>query len=647
MKLTPKLQQGGNLSSLFTVYNPIQTPQMQMPQKIRTSNSDKESLTIRNSDKDTKDKDSDKGKLTEKELFSMIKDIDGLPNEMKSIISELKRSLATEQLIGVDTGSLSSAYLDSLYKLKIANQNKIRLDDSIKTAKQNGSLGEVAITLGGNLLAMGKDGRSHEITLQQYQSNPEAYKLLTNSNVAWLRKYSPKEAFNKNDDSFEIIDNGMGYESFQKLLDQAKIALGNYSYEEQGVAGKEALNGLKALQALPKDQRDQYIKNALDGVYTTKTTIDTNQQNINSLVDYLTASLPERAKVWATLKLQGSGIKDKNEATRTLVSQYLMGSAQNKSSYDVSYHGTKDSVKSKGTSGSGSGSSDQTKEGFWTQLQSGKAGDDQRNVTLIGKTQMSVNGKYYGTTPGMDANKSLQKYIADSNVGYLIQNTQNITFGDQQISPDSFKDVMVNAGGGAMVVTLPKTQDGKVNFGVIDTYTKVVNKLKEMNIEPNTEKYHKMEAAMLKKLGLGYLVNDRLGIPDTRYFGHYLVLEGVTSDKAYGTVGGKKQNIKEDKFLENVSSDDALFDTVRQALSSKETGEYKLDNNWISFNNDSLYKGNIYIPLNTNTLNGINADKNDVKASQSYKLEKDQQQFNKNQEKIDNLQNIDTQTLYQ
>jgi len=87
---------------------------------MKLSNSDKESLSIKSSSKD-EDKEDTKGKLTEKDLFNMIKDVDGLPNEMKSIITNLKRTMATENLVGVDTGELANTFLSSLYKLKVAN----------------------------------------------------------------------------------------------------------------------------------------------------------------------------------------------------------------------------------------------------------------------------------------------------------------------------------------------------------------------------------------------------------------------------------------------------------------------------------------------------------------------------------------------
>lgn len=643
MNIIPKLQEGGNISSLFTTYRPVQTPQVQAPQSVKLSNSDKESLSIKSSSKD-EDKESTKGKLTEKDLFDMIKDVDGLQNEMKSIITNLKRTLATESLVGADTEELANTYLSSLYKLKVANQNKKRFDESVKDAKDNGSLGEAAITLSGKLLTTDKSGRNiKEISLEQYQENPESYQLLTNSNLAWYRNYDPKMAFSKNDEAFEIISNGMGYEAFQKLLDQAKVSLGSYKYEEQGIAGKEALLGLRALQNLSKDQQQEYLQSALDGKYKTESSTDTNAQQIKALVDYLTISLPKRAKVWASLK---TGISDPNKATQALVTQYLSGGLKSTTSYKVDYLGTDEKLEKAGKSSSG-GSSEDPKEGFWRQLQSDKAGDEQSYNLLIGRGQLSVDGKYYGTTPGMEDNKSLTKYIGDSKVGYLIKNRQNITFGDQQISSDSFDDVMVNSGGGAMTVTLPITPDGKVNFSIMDTYSKVINKLKQLGAKVGTQDYERKKAEILKRVGLGYLVDASSGAVNPKYFGHFLVLEGVASNKTYGIVAGKKQGLQESQYIENASGDDALFDTVKRALSDKDKGEYELDNNWISFNNNKLFKGNIYIPINTNPLNAANADGNDVKESTARDMEKGYQHTQRQMKKWDSYVPSETKKMYE
>ena len=108
-------------------------------------------------------------------------------------------------------------------------------------------------------------------------------------------------------------------------------------------------------------------------------------------------------------------------------------------------------------------------------------------------------------------------------------------------------------------------------------------------------------------------------------------------------VAGKKQKLQESQYIENASGDDALFDTVKRALSDKDKGEYELDNNWITFNNDKLYKGNIYIPINTNPLNAANADGNDLKESAAYRYEQRQQVWDKQQKQ----KATNTATLWQ
>lgn len=646
MNIIPKFAGGGGMSSLFTVYQPTATPQVQAPTNIKESVKDSDSVTVTDSSSKKKSDDSEdtKGKLTEKDLYQMIKDVDGLPNEMKRIITQLKNTMAEANLTGASTEDISSAYLNSLYQLKVANQNKKKFDEAITDAKTNGSLGEVAISLSGNLMVSDKDGNVREMSLQDYQKNAGKYQVLTNSNLAWLRKYSSKSAFATNDNAFEIISNGVGFESFQKILDTAKSELGSQSYNESGIAGKEALMGLKTLQNASQEQQQKYISEALDGKYEYTSSQTSNQGNIKAYIQYLTAVLPKRMKVWAAVK---TGITDENQAAQTLVGAYLAGKITESSTYSVKYAGTEDKLKS-GGSGSGSGSSSEPKKGFWQQLQTEQGGDTQDYNLLVGKGQMSVTGKYYGTTPGMEENTSLSKYIGNSKVGYLIKNTRGITFGDQTISSDSFDDVMVNAAGGAMVTTLPIKADGTVNFDILGTYTKIESKLKAAGLKPGTEKYNKAKVQVLKKVGLGYLVDAANGQVNPKYFGHFLILEGVASSKTRTLSHGETGNVSTTDFVKDASGNDQLFTTVKRALSDKDKGEYQLDNNWFKFNNDKLYKGNIYIPLNQNALNGANADNVEVKVSQAQGYEHDmqrQEERQKNWEKAQRKQSTNADLI--
>jgi len=83
MKIIPKFNEG----SYFTVYTPISEKELE---RARISSSSKRS----SSESDFSSKSSSKGGLTEKDFYNMLKDIDGLPNEMKAVVDNLMNTLS-------------------------------------------------------------------------------------------------------------------------------------------------------------------------------------------------------------------------------------------------------------------------------------------------------------------------------------------------------------------------------------------------------------------------------------------------------------------------------------------------------------------------------------------------------------------------
>ena len=110
MKIVPKFQ-GGGISSLFSTYTPLPQEKQQVAPRVSS-----------------KEDNSDKKELTEKDFFSMLKDIDGLPNEMLDIVSDLMATFQLKNLTGIDTDDLATNYLSSLYKIRVAAQNKKKYD---------------------------------------------------------------------------------------------------------------------------------------------------------------------------------------------------------------------------------------------------------------------------------------------------------------------------------------------------------------------------------------------------------------------------------------------------------------------------------------------------------------------------------------
>lgn len=605
MKIIPKLQTGGNIESLFTVWTPTQEPS-----GVEYSNSTRQPSSS-----------SDKGDLTEKDFFSMLKDLNGLPNDMQSIAENLSSTFAISNLTGIAPQNLSTMYIQSLFQLRLAQQNKEYFDEAIKNASKNGSLAEPAISLDGGLIVQDSEGRINTVSLDTYFNNRDQYMPLTVSNLANMRKYDPQLV--NNTSVFDIINNSVGFESFQDIIDKAQISLGSSKYSVKSVMDKRALQGLEYLQQLPKDKREEVFDQINNPTYSN--TEESNVQQVRALMTYLQAVIPDRMKTWAAWKMQTS---DKEAATRALIEQYLSGRYSTNKSQILT-----PGSSSKSSSGSG-GSAEDPKLGYWGQVFAGIGGSEQPFTILNGNTLVSANGKYYSTTPGSDKNKSLTDYLNDSGAAYTIKNKNNITFGDQQISPDSYGDIVVNVNSGMMVTTLPITPEGKVDFSVLDTYTRLQNKLQEQGFKIGTPEFDNQMAKELNNEGLSYLVDAQNGTIDKTKFGEFAVFEGYTSDKAKMIQGNRKVGMRDlnTPYIIDSSKDDNIYNIIRQALSNKENGAYELDNrnwanpfDWGSTWYDKVYSANIFIPLNLNTVNAMNADKNDIKSSTAYQYESNMQ----------------------
>lgn len=615
MKIIPKFQGGGGIESLFTTYVPVQAPQQ--PRSVQTSQSERSSR---------QDSDDDKGKLTEKDFYAMLKNIDGLPNEMQSIISNLIDTLSINKIAGIELSDLSTIYLQSLYKIRQAVNNKKQYDEAQKRAIETGAISEPAITIDGKLFAQDKEGHIRQVSLGDFMSNRDQYEtVITVSNLLNLRAYDP--SFSNDFSIFDIVNNSVGYQSFQKLVNEAVNTLGSTQISREGMFSAEgqASKGLELLKTLKESDQIQAMGSVTaEGLYKYKI-IDKNQlSQINALTSYMVAVLPDNIKTWAAFKLQNP---NKNEATRDLVLTYLLGRSQDSHSFDVQYEGSMGKVQ--GGTSSSRGSQEDPKKGFWSQVQSGQGGEDFRFALLTKKGSMSIDGKFYGTTPGLDSNKSLGDYINNSKVGYLIKNNKNITFGDKKISVDSFNDVMVNAYSGAAVVTLPIKVDGTVDLNIAERWTNVLDQLEDSGLNPNTPEYNQKQKQLLSQNQLNGLIDSNGNLNRNR-FGQFLVLEGYTSEKANAVQDNKKVSFKDvqSDFILPAGDDSELYNMIKQGLSNKDRGEYEISDGWLF--SDELFKGNVYIPLNTNPINGYNADSNQIKESTSYLYEKAQQQYSTN-----------------
>lgn len=574
MKIVPKFK-GGGVSSLFSTYTSL--PQESRRQQVVRS---------------SKEDNSDKKELTEKDFFSMLKDIDGLPNDMRNIVSELMATFQLKNLTGIDIDDLANTYLSSLYKIRVAAQNKKRYDAVLDNAGKNGALYEPAITPSGELIAQNEDG-IQQISVQEYLQNKEEYqgRLLTVSQLANLRAYDPTLAYDNS--IFSIIDNGVGFESFQALLKQALTDIGSTQVSRDGLFSYEgqAAKGLELLQTLSQEDKAQLLGSVIgEGQYQYQVKDENQVNQINSLLDYITSIFPERAKIWASLK---TGKADSEEATRTLVAKYLIAGSNVKHDLSISYKEPDKEKTSSEKTGKAVGSETELNTAAKWALGFGNSetivinpGTSlSRMVNAITMPLVKANGDPLG------ANATLQQ-ATEGQYGAILDLT-NVTMGMNKIDPAFFNQVVLQDGkissidfpcrivGGRVVPDLSKATTAKK--------LKADQILKAKGIDVHNEKaikqHYKTINQVYESLGLPTAYNSD-GSLDTNTWRRFGVINASTDGRVLG----------EDAITEGLSeiTDDYKVDNIVSIMQANNK-DYNFSHSW--FGSDTLYQGTIWIPV--------------------------------------------------
>ena len=600
MKVIPKLQKGGGFESFFTTYVPVQ---VQSPSQASQS---------RKSSGEAKTK-KEKGELTEKDFFDMLKDIDGLPNEMDAIVGNLINTFRLSALTGVDPGDLATTYLSNLYQVKVASQNKAAYDKAVEQANKNGSMAEPAISMDGKLVVQNADGKITTVSLSNYFENKDQYAPLTVSNLANLRAYSPELAYNP--EVFNIITNSMGFESFQELLSKVTQTLGSSEYTRSGMFSSEgqASKGLELLMTLGKDDRLQAMGSVTaEGLYKYKVIDKTQLQQINSMLSYITSVLPDRAKTWAAFKM---GTSDKNKATRDLVFQYLLSGNSQQHTIDVDYQGSMEKVT--GNKSKGDATTDDIVQNTATKWLRGlgvqnvftiNPGTNYATQVLANTLPLTDSDKKY-----LGANSVLQQATQGEYAGILDFNSASM--GMQRIDPSNF---------GKIVLT-----DGKISS--IDFPSKVLDDGTIVpDLSPQTSEAKQAADREIKQLGIDLssissisanykAINDiyaKHGLepaynPDgtpTNNWTRFGVINASASNNALGM-----DQFDSNELLQPIN-DDAVVDNLLQV-----TKEENYDTNNFLWNGvDHFYRGTVWVPVNVSYVaasanSGIKTDQlNDI-----------------------------------
>ena len=606
-----KFQQGGSAIPPLVSYQPIMITNSGASGTASTAGSSKSS-----------EESSD---LTDKDLLKMLKDLDGLPNDMQALTKVLQNFYIDQQYSpSPNTANIASRYLQALQMMRTANFNRKQYDEAFNIVSSNGGINELAINEKGQLICVNKDGDFKYLKPEQLAQTTD-YQPVTNSELLRLRAYSPELAGDNR--ILGVIANGIGIDSVIKYIKDSISNLGTTDTSQQGYISTQQGQIITGIQTLTKaiqtaSQNGIKFDGTTQDLYQYKIINKTQKEQADAALKYIYTTLPENAKTLLKMRTNSGTDQDAQKLIATIISSQIDYTNQ----YDIELKAGKTAQKaSKDTSGTKDSTEQETS--FLSNIQQSIGGSTQGMTIDTGTgIQMTVEGSYYPqvTKPNGDAitDTSMSQMLADSHLMSLIKNNKSITYGDQKITPEQLKNITYN-NTGVLRANLPIKPDGTVNLDLLVQYQKAEA---EMNATNDPQK----RGEILKKYGLSDLLKSN-GTPDENKFGAFIVAEGYTTER---------NGIKKSDFVKYIKDpSDEQIDLIKRSLTTgtgkdKQTPEidtfsYFNPLDYI-FGVDDIFKAAVYIPISSNQLTAITGANQHIDYDEAMNLEQKYQSFEKN-----------------
>lgn len=578
MKVIPKFQQGGGFDSFFTIYKPIQAP--------RSSSAPQSTTTSRN----TKD-DSDKGKLTDKDVATLLKDSDALPNEQDALTIDFLNTLDStshfEGLSGVS--NISSKYVLTLNKLKKAKFNKEQFDATKEAAQKGGYLKDIAISSGG-VAVMDKQGKMSILPLEEYikQRGSGKYQTLTNDNILWLRSQRPEYIYRN--DLFEIVNNGTSLTAIATKLKSNFQELGKSTSSQEVMYKKGAI--AKGAETL-----DKMIALGPEGYYKYKTELTTTDKaQIGAALSYLYTMLDPNEKTRLAIETQNGSQKE----VLKIIENMLLSTVDVKTDYSIEYVGTDKSL-TKSSKDSGMMLNDiETNRAmnFWSGYGSRKTFIINNGTSSSIAVPSTIMPLVDSSDHNLGANTTLQAVTEGLYSGIL--DTSSATMGGQRVDMTKAGQVIITDGNIASIdypcieengIIKPnldpqiakekEAADKELAARGIDV-TDVKSRAANYTIINTVYKQHQLPTA--------YNANGELA---SRYWARFGVMNAKTNNRVLGIT---------DVF--NHPSTLVPIQDYKQYVEAMKIDDWDEKNwpSWIEGNADELYQGTLWIPLTNNVI---------------------------------------------
>lgn len=623
MKLIPKQQRGGSFLSLFADYNPIQSPQPQ-----------KQSGGQESSKKDKEDK----GKLTEKDLFTLLKDVDGLPNEMQALVTDIQNMYQSVSSFGsdIDSAGLANLYAQNIYKLKHANFNKNEYDKAYKQVEQNEGLNEFAISTSGKMIVYDKDKKLSQVSVSEFLNNQEDYQAITNSNLLWLRAHDP--SYVNNNQIFDVISNGMGINKVEELIRNRFASMGtSESKQEKYAAGmsSQVIEGFQVLQQAQESGKDVAL------LVKEKAITKSQAEQAQSALKYIYQTLPDNAK--SILQLRSGNSENPAQGALEIIGNMI---ASRSSSYQEQTVDIENSLNANGTTKSKNGDKSLEDEDLNT-AQMFLSGYGQKEQFVINPgtnlaTNVSSNAlplvKKDGTPLG--TNCSLQE-VSQGQFGPIL-NWNNVTMGGRKIDPVHLNQIIINDDQ-IRSIDFPVDENGNPDLRptTLQAKKECDRLMKEAGIDIDDPQSRAQNAdkinQILQEQGLSsaYDSHGNLVSGKWRRF-------GVMNATADNRVLGVDPLEGEGNFLREVTDEykiDSLIEKVQKKADIDKLSFDKKDMGIFEGGYDMFLEGTVWIPLNVNYHSAMAGSGKEMSAKLNLELEQRQQTRDRREQLMSNWVN--------
>lgn len=605
-----KFQQGGTTPP-FVAYQPV------IVSDKRTTATQEEALAAKAT------KESESGKLSSKDLYTMLKEkLKGLPNDVNIAMNQLQQ---LEQLTSMDfdgsfTQNIESKYLSTLQTMNQLSFSREQYDKALDNVKSNGGLNEAAIDQYGQVyMTNGKDYK----LMSPEEAKQSGWKQMTNQDLLYLRANDP--SLSGKDEILNVVNNGIGISQVTKMIQDSIGNLGTNSSSETAYATTQQGQLIQGLNDFIKAAQEtgQYDA-SIEDLYKAQIINKTQAQQAQQAIAYIYKTLPQNAK--SLLKTRTEGGTDKEALS--LVSTLVLSKTGEEKSFTADLEGgpTKKSM-SKDTN---AGSKDDTdlKTSLPLQVMQDMGGSDVAPVTIDkgDGVQMSVYGSFFSAVNDKKGdpivNTSLQNMLAQSGLQDIVKNARSITFGDQKLTPEQLSKITYN-NTGIVRADLPVNEDGTVKLSVLDDFNAAMNEIKGLGnasreqVEAIKAKYHLDQ----------YLKDD--GTPDPKHTAPFMLTEGYTTEK---------NGIEDTAYVKHIKNPtDDQIQLIKDSLTVGTGKDAKVPDidtfDWYNpfdyFGTENIYKATVYIPISNNVGAAVRGGNQNLDYNEALKYEMKYRNFQK------------------